>query len=131
MGRFLRTLPVETAPAYEKQPLPLVGVFSSYNNSPDCSIYDSDFNLVSRANQTNAGNAWATSGEIWSDYTGWNYTNGQVSSSAAGTYWVKATPCYSVDGHQLLRLSANGGSGRWKSAKGECSGVWQAERRGS
>ena len=23
MGRFLRTLPVETAPAYEKQPLPL------------------------------------------------------------------------------------------------------------
>ena len=29
------------------------------------------------------------------------------------------------------RLSANGGSGRWKSAKGECSGVWQAERRGS
>lgn len=109
MGRFLRTLPVEIAPAYEKQPLPLVGVFSSYNNSPDCSIYDSDFNLVSRANQTNAGNAWATSGEIWSDYTGWNYTNGQVSSSSAGTYWVKATPCYSADGHQLLRLSANGG----------------------
>ena len=34
MGRFLRTLPVEIAPAYEKQPLPLVGVFSSYNNSP-------------------------------------------------------------------------------------------------
>jgi hypothetical protein len=29
------------------------------------------------------------------------------------------------------RLSANGGSGRWKSAKGECSGIWQAERRGS
>ncbi|WP_197970674.1 hypothetical protein, partial [Denitratisoma oestradiolicum] len=84
-------------------------VYSSYNNSPDCSIYDSDFNLVSRANQTNAGNAWATSGEIWSDYTGWNYTNGQVSSSSAGTYWIKATPCYSVDGHQLLRLSANGG----------------------
>lgn len=109
MGRFLRTLPVETALDYEKQPLPLVGVFSSYNNSPDCSIYDSDFNLVSRANQTNAGNAWATSGEIWSDYTGWNYTNGQVSSSSAGTYWIKATPCYSVDGHQLLRLSANGG----------------------
>jgi hypothetical protein len=29
------------------------------------------------------------------------------------------------------RLSQNSGSGRWKSAKGECSGVWQAERRGS
>jgi hypothetical protein len=29
------------------------------------------------------------------------------------------------------RLSRNGGAGRWKSSKGECSGVWQAERRGS
>jgi hypothetical protein len=29
------------------------------------------------------------------------------------------------------RISRNGGSGRWRSAKGECSGVWQAERRGS
>jgi hypothetical protein len=29
------------------------------------------------------------------------------------------------------RISRNGGSGRWRSAKGECSGTWQAERRGS
>ena len=29
------------------------------------------------------------------------------------------------------RLSANGGAGRWQSSKGECSGIWQAERRGS
>lgn len=29
------------------------------------------------------------------------------------------------------RLSRNGGAGRWKSSKGECSGIWQAERRGS
>ena len=28
------------------------------------------------------------------------------------------------------RLSRNGGAGRWQSSKGECSGVWQAERRG-
>jgi hypothetical protein len=108
MGRFLRTLPVETVPAYEKQPLPLVGIYSSYNNSPDCSVYDSDFNLVSRSTQSNGGNAWPTSGEIWSDYTGWNYTNGHVSSSGASSYWVKATTCYSVDGHQLMRLSPNG-----------------------
>lgn len=109
MGRFLRTLPVETVPAYEKQPLPLVGVYSSYSNSPDSSIYDSDFNLVSRSSQSTGGNAWATSGEIWSGYTGWLYTNGTVSSNSAGSYWVKATPCYSADGHQLLRLSPNGG----------------------
>lgn len=29
------------------------------------------------------------------------------------------------------RLSRNAGAGRWISSKGECSGVWQAERRGS
>lgn len=28
------------------------------------------------------------------------------------------------------RLSRNGGAGRWQSSKGECGGVWQAERRG-
>ena len=33
--------------------------------------------------------------------------------------------------HGSGRMSRNGGSGRWRSAKGECSGVWQAERRGS
>lgn len=29
------------------------------------------------------------------------------------------------------RIARNGGAGRWKSARGECSGTWQAERRGS
>lgn len=33
--------------------------------------------------------------------------------------------------HGSGRLSHNGGAGRWKSSKGECSGIWQAERRGS
>lgn len=28
------------------------------------------------------------------------------------------------------RLTRNGGAGRWHSSKGECSGIWQAERRG-
>jgi hypothetical protein len=29
------------------------------------------------------------------------------------------------------RLTRNAGAGRWTSSKGECSGIWQAERRGS
>lgn len=29
------------------------------------------------------------------------------------------------------RLTRNGGAGKWKSSRGECSGQWQAERRGS
>jgi hypothetical protein len=27
------------------------------------------------------------------------------------------------------RITSNGGGGRWKSSRGECSGRWQAERR--
>jgi hypothetical protein len=33
--------------------------------------------------------------------------------------------------HGSGRMTRNGGSGRWRSTKGECSGIWQAERRGS
>ena len=29
------------------------------------------------------------------------------------------------------RMSRNSGAGTWRSFRGECSGVWQAERRGS
>lgn len=110
MGRYLRSRSASAnSSAYDKQPLPLVGVYSCYNNGPDCSIYDSDFNLVSRMTQSSGGNAWATSGEIWSEYNSWLYTNGTIGSSSAGNGWVKATPCFSADGHALLRLSPNGG----------------------
>lgn len=109
MGRFIRaTPPIAAALGYDRQPLPLVGVYSCPGNNPDCSVYDSDFNLVSRMTQAGSGSAWPTSGELWSDYTGWNYTSGHVSSSSAGGQWVKATPCYSADGHQVMRLSPNG-----------------------
>lgn len=110
MGRFIRSAAATaaTAPAYEKQPLPLVGVYSNYGNNPECSVYDSDFNLVSRMTQASGGYSWPNSGEIWSDYNGWNYTNGHVGSGGSSSYWVKATTCYSADGHQMLRLSPNG-----------------------
>lgn len=32
--------------------------------------------------------------------------------------------------HGSGRMSRNSGVGRWRSGRGECSGVWQAERRG-
>ncbi len=32
--------------------------------------------------------------------------------------------------HGSGRMSRNAGVGRWRSSKGECSGIWQAERRG-
>ena len=56
----------------------------------------------------------------------------RISGSVAGN---GATRVSVVRGDQSAsgtgRLSRDGGAGRWTSSKGECSGVWQAERRGS
>lgn len=111
MGRFIRTVPLAsttTALLYDKQPLPLVGVFSNYANNPECSVYDSDFNLISRMTQASVGYASPTSGEIWSSFTGQNYTQGTINSGSYTTNWIKATPNGSADGNAMMRLSANG-----------------------
>ncbi len=56
----------------------------------------------------------------------------RISGSVAGN---GATRVSVVRGDQSAsgtgRLSRDGGAGRWTSSKGECSGIWQAERRGS
>ena len=95
---------------YDKQPLPLIGVYSCYSSVPDCSVYDSDFNLVSRMTQPVTTNASAASGELFATLSTRVNTDSNVGSSSddvAG--WVKSTTCFSADGHKLLRLSPNGG----------------------
>ena len=56
----------------------------------------------------------------------------RISGSVAGN---GATRVSVVRGDQSAsgtgRLSRDAGAGRWTSSKGECSGIWQAERRGS
>lgn len=54
--------------------------------------------------------------------------NGRVSGNGATRVSV-ARGDQSANGSG--RISRDAGAGRWKSAKGECSGIWQAERRGS
>jgi hypothetical protein len=54
--------------------------------------------------------------------------NGRVSGNGAARVSV-ARGDQSANGSG--RITRNGGAGRWKSAKGECSGTWEAERRGS
>lgn len=54
--------------------------------------------------------------------------NGQVSGNGAARVSV-ARGDQSANG--TGRIGRDAGAGRWKSAKGECSGTWQAERRGS
>ncbi|ARQ01613.1 hypothetical protein [Pseudorhodoplanes sinuspersici] len=54
--------------------------------------------------------------------------NGRVSGNGATRVSV-ARGDQSANGSG--RINRNVGAGRWKSSKGECSGIWQAERRGS
>jgi hypothetical protein len=57
MGRSLTNNNTITAHGFERQPLPLFGVYSSYNGGPDCTILDSEMNMVSRCNQSTSGQA--------------------------------------------------------------------------
>jgi hypothetical protein len=54
--------------------------------------------------------------------------SGSVSSGGAARVSV-ARGSQSASG--TGRMSRDAGSGRWQSAKGECAGIWQAERRGA
>lgn len=92
----------------ERQPLPLFSVFSCYNGSPDCGIFDSDFNLVTKGTQTANPYGASKAGELWSSQAGYFYTQGNISTSAITTYWVKSTVLNSADGNYLLRVAPNG-----------------------
>lgn len=100
---------------YEKQPLPLVGVWSNYNNNPELGIYDSTLNLVARTATTCVGVAskgsdytWPTQHEIWNGIAGQLQTHGQMSSSGYGNHWVASTAAMQADGHQILAVSPHG-----------------------
>ena len=54
--------------------------------------------------------------------------NGRVSGNGAARVSV-ARGDQSANG--TGRIGRDNGAGRWKSSKGECSGTWQAERRGN
>lgn len=54
--------------------------------------------------------------------------NGRVTGNGAIRVSV-ARGSQSANGNG--RIGRDNGAGRWTSAKGECSGTWQAERRGS
>lgn len=99
---------------YEKQPLPLVGVWSNYSSNPELGVYDSALNLVARTATTCKGNGagseyvWPVQHEIWSGMSGHLQTQGQVGSSGYGNHWVASTAAAQADGHQILSVSPYG-----------------------
>ena len=70
---------------YQKQHLPLIGVFSAYSSDPGVYVYDSHLELVSAMGNADRNYATPTNGELWNTMSGWMQTNGQVSSNNATT----------------------------------------------
>ena len=84
-------------------PLPTFATFSNRDNNPWWSIYNSDMKYISAGNQH-------TDSEMWSPWTGVNYTNGNVGSNSWTSNWMGATPNFQADGHLYLRLNEGYGT---------------------
>lgn len=94
---------------YDKQPLPLIATYSNYAGSnPDVGVYDSNFGLVSRFQQSGLGYSRPNENEIFSSHLPELSTQGLNTWNKFTTYGCKGTPMIQSDGHMILAISANG-----------------------
>jgi hypothetical protein len=84
--------------------LPLIGVWSNYNNNPSLHVYDSDLSPTAISAAPTYG---YTAHEMYSAYTTQNYTNAQVSSNSSN-YFVASCTNNSFAGHQFINGGATG-----------------------
>ena len=109
MGRSLTNSSYDlSSHGFERQPLPLFASFSCYSGSPECTILDSDFNMVSRSTQSSNTYGPAQAGEIWTGFTGYYNTQGNINAAGVGAGWVKSTVVNSADGNAIMRIASNG-----------------------
>lgn len=81
-----------------KEPLPNFATFSNINNDPRFTVYNSDMREI-------YGGRPDTNAEMWSAWTGNNYTNGNIGANGWTSYWMGATPFFQADTHWYWRLS--------------------------
>lgn len=98
LGNNISSLSSELDNLPTREPLPTFATFSNINNNPWWSIWNSDMKYVSAGQQD-------TNSELWSPWTGVNYTNGNIGTNSWTSYWMGATPMFQADGHIYLRLS--------------------------
>ena len=108
MGRSISNSDKVAGYGIDRQPLPLFAAYSCYSGSPECTVLDSDFNMVSRSTQSSNSYGPAQAGELWSAYSGYFNTQGTIGTNGASTYWIKSTTVNSADGNAIMRLSSNG-----------------------
>lgn len=99
--------------------LPLFGVWSNYSNTPGWSVYDSDLGMV-------AGGRADTGAEMYSTWTGNNYSEGNIGSSSFTSYYVGGTSLQYHCGNNLINLPTSGGYIPHVGVNpGTTSGIWQ------
>lgn len=81
-----------------KEPYPYFATFSNFNNDPRASVYNSDMREVYNCKPD-------TNAEMWSAWTGNNYTNGNIGNNGWTSYWMGSTSFYQADTHWYFRLS--------------------------
>ena len=89
------------------EPYPYMYMYSNYNNGPYWTSFNSNMQYSGTYSQD-------TNAEIWSPWTGTNYTNGNIGGNGVTSYWAGATPMQQADGHYFFRLheSNNGYNAR-------------------
>lgn len=99
----LATLTTDIDNLPNKEPLPNFATFSNRDNDPRYTVYNSDMREI-------YGGLPDTNAEMWSTWTGNNYTNGNIGSNGWTSYWMGATPFYQADTHWYWRLSEGYGT---------------------
>jgi hypothetical protein len=94
----LGLLVAEVAFLPNKEPLPHFATWSNINNDPRGTIYNSEMREVETILPD-------TNSEMWSTWTGNNYTNGNIGSNGWTSYWMGSTSFYQADTHWYYRIS--------------------------
>jgi len=81
-----------------KEPLPYFATWSNRDNDPRATIYNSDMREVYNGKPD-------TNAEMWSAWTGNNYTNGNIGSNGWTSNWMGSTSFYQADTHWYFKVS--------------------------
>lgn len=94
----LSALTADVSALPSKEPLPYFATWSNRDNDPRASIYNSDMREVYNGKPD-------TNAEMWSAWTGNNYTNGNIGSNGWTSNWMGSTSFYQADTHWYFRVS--------------------------
>jgi hypothetical protein len=81
-----------------KEPLPYFATWSNRDNDPRATIYNSDMREVYNGKPD-------TNAEMWSTWTGNNYTNGNIGGNGWTSNWMGSTSFYQADTHWYFKVS--------------------------